>query len=195
MRVMSEFVSQRRTLLASGVALATWPLAHAQSAKDSTAFVALLRQGACAVLIRHMQTEPGMGDPPGFKLDQCNSQRQLSIAGREAARGMGQWFKSRQLVPSEVRSSQWCRCKDTAELAFARSKEWPALNSTFGEGSLQPAQTQELRQRLRQIPVGKFEVWVTHQVNMTHLTDEYPAMGEAFVVDAGSRVRARLGFA
>lgn len=195
MRAMSQFASQRRTLLAGGLLLAAWPLVQAQSAKESAPFMALLRQGGCAVLIRHAQTEPGIGDPPGFKLDQCNSQRQLSIAGREAARNMGRWFKTRGLAPSEVRSSQWCRCKDTAELAFGRASEWPALNSTFGDSSLQPSQTQELRQRLRQIPASKFEVWVTHQVNMTHLTDEYPAMGEAFVVDAGSRVRGRLVFA
>lgn len=194
MRAMSESAFQRRTLLAGGL-LAAWPLAQAQSAKDSAAFAALLAQGACAVLIRHAQTEPGIGDPPGFTLDQCSSQRQLSIAGRETARQIGQWFRNRRLTPSEVRSSQWCRCKDTASLAFGRFSEWPALNSTFGNSGLQPAQTQELRQRLRQIPAGKFEVWVTHQVNMTHLTDEYPAMGEAFVVNAGSRVRGRLIFA
>lgn len=192
---MSEFAFPRRTLLAASLVLGAWPLARAQSAKDSAAFVALLRQGACAVLVRHAQTEPGIGDPPGFKLDQCSSQRQLSIAGRDSARRMGQWFQSRRLMPSEVRSSQWCRCKDTASLAFGRATEWPALNSTFADSSLQPAQTQELRQRLKQIPAGKFEVWVTHQVNMTHLTDEYPSMGEAFVVDASGRVRGRLSFA
>jgi len=195
MRAMSHRTVPRRTLLASGLALAAWPLARAQSAKESAPFVALLRQGGCAVLIRHAQTEPGTGDPPGFKLDQCSSQRQLSIAGRESARGMGLWFKTRGLAPTQVLSSQWCRCKDTAALAFGRVEEWPALNSTFGNSSLQPAQTQELRQRLLQIPAGKFEVWVTHQVNMTHLTDEYPSMGEAFVVDAKSRVRGRLVFA
>lgn len=193
----SCFLPERRRLLASGLALggAGWlSPAQAQSTKESAAFAALLAKGGCAVLIRHAQTEPGIGDPPGFRLDQCSSQRQLSISGRETARRMGQWFKSRKFSPQEVRSSQWCRCKDTAELAFGRFNEWPALNSSFGDSSTQPAQTLELRERLRQIRSGGFEVWVTHQVNMTHLTDEYPSMGEAFVVDARGRVRGRMVF-
>jgi phosphohistidine phosphatase SixA len=193
MHTMSPAAFSRRILLAS--TLAAWPLARAQAARDGSAFATLLAAGGCAVLIRHAQTEPGIGDPPGFTLEQCSSQRQLSAEGRESARRIGQWFQARSLAPSEVRSSQWCRCKDTAELAFGRASAWTALNSTFGNSSLQPAQTQELRQTLRQIAAGKFVVWVTHQVNMTHLTQEYPAMGEAFVVDASARLRARMSFA
>lgn len=176
----------------SGEALAQ---AQGPTGPEAIAFIGLLRQGACAVLIRHAQTEPGTGDPPGFRLGACNTQRQLSLAGREQSRRLGQWFASRRLVPSAVWSSQWCRCLDTAQLAFGSSAEWPALNSTFGESSRQPAQTRELRARLPQIAPRQFEVWVTHQVNMTDLTDEYPAMGEAFLVDVSSRVRARLVFA
>ena len=193
--------TERRRVLAQGAALASlalWP--SAWSATPSTpqstqAFTGLLRQGGCALLIRHAQTEPGTGDPPGFRLGECNSQRLLSLAGREQARLMGQWFQKRRLVPAEVLSSQWCRCRDTAELAFGRAREWPALNSTFGDASLQPAQTQALRERLQTIAARQFEVWVTHQVNMTHLTDEYPAMGEAFVVNRKGRVVARHVFA
>ncbi len=192
----------RRRLCGAAGALAllqAWPaLAQAPksgpSAREMAQFAALLRQGACAVMIRHAQTEPGTGDPPGFRLDECRTQRQLSIAGRDEARQIGRWFKTRRLSPSAVMSSQWCRCKDTAELAFGRYTEWPALNSTFGESARLPAQTRELRERLRQIPEGQFEVWVTHQVNMTGLTDEYPSMGEAFVVDKSTRVRGRLMF-
>jgi phosphohistidine phosphatase SixA len=190
----------RRLLLA---AAAAGPLAwlgspaHAQgpTGPEAMAFIALLRQGGCAVLIRHAQTEPGTGDPPGFRLGACNTQRQLSLAGREQSRELGQWFAARRLVPSAVWSSQWCRCLDTAQLAFGSSAEWPALNSTFGESSRQPAQTRELRARLQQIAPRQFEVWVTHQVNMTDLTDEYPAMGEAFLVSKTGRVQARLVFA
>ena len=64
-----------------------------------------LRAGGCAVLLRHAQTDPGVGDPPGFRLDQCSSQRNLSAAGRAQAARIGQWFKSRGLQPREVQSS------------------------------------------------------------------------------------------
>ena len=95
---------------------------------------------------------------------------------------------------SAVLSSQWCRCKYTASLAFGRVTEWTALNSTFDQSAKQPAQTSQLRERLRQIKPGQFEVWLTHQVNMTALTREYPAMGEAFVVDGAARLASRMAF-
>ncbi len=188
---------ERRHLLATGLALAAAvhvPGVRADNARHSAVFAGLLRQGGCAVLIRHAQTEAGTGDPPGFRLDQCSTQRQLSLAGRETARRMGRWFEARKLEPAEARSSQWCRCRDTADLAFGRHTPWPALNSTFTDSSLQPAQTRALRERLAQIATGQFEVWVTHQVNMTHLAHEYPSTGEAFVVDASGRLKGRMVF-
>lgn len=164
----------------------TLPQAQAQ------ALASRLQMGGCALLIRHTRTEPGIGDPPGFQLGQCQTQRQLSEAGREDARRIGQWFESQRLAPGEVLSSQWCRCKDTAQQAFGRHTEWVALNSTFNDSSRQPAQTQVVRERLAQIAMGRFEVWVTHQVNMTHLCGEYPAMGEAFLVDRGGKLQMRM---
>ena len=186
--------TKRRQLLAGGLAwsaLAWLDTARAQTTRDNAAFARLLQQGGCAVLIRHARTVPGIGDPAGFQIGACQTQRLLSNEGREDARRIGQWFEARQLVPSEVLSSQWCRCKDTATLAFGRHSEWPALNSTFADSSVQPAQTRELRTRLTRIADGRFEVWVTHQVNMTDLTGEYPATGEAFAVDREGKMRAR----
>lgn len=189
-------LQRRQFLTGSALSLVTLE-SFAQSgpsAKESAAFAGLLRQGSCAVLIRHAQTEPGIGDPPGFQLGNCSSQRQLSIEGRDQSKRMGQWFASRKLVPSNVFSSQWCRSKHTAELAFGRTADWPALNSTFGDSARLPAQTRELRERLKQLQPQQFEVWVTHQVIMTAVTNEYPAMGEAFAVDANGRVIGRLSF-
>lgn len=192
---------QRRIFLnATGTAaLGLWagPLTqiHAQAqASEETAFARLVAQGGCAVLIRHAQTESGIGDPPGYRLDNCSSQRQLSAAGRAQSERLGQWFAARQLKPSAVLSSQWCRCKDTATLAFGRVTKWTALNSTFDQSAKQPAQTSQLRERLREIKPGQFEVWLTHQVNMTDLSREYPAMGEAFVVDGAARLASRMAF-
>ena len=137
---------------------------------------------------------PEAGGCRGYRLDNCSSQRQLSAAGRAQSERLGQWFAARQLRPSAVLSSQWCRCKDTASLAFGRVTEWTALNSTFDQSAKQPAQTSQLRERLRQIQPGQFEVWLTHQVNMTDLCREYPAMGEAFVVDGAARLASRMAF-
>ncbi|MEO8013547.1 histidine phosphatase family protein [Polaromonas sp.] len=175
----------------TGTFLAVPWLAHAQP----DALGARLRAGACVVLLRHAQTDPGIGDPPGFRLDRCSTQRNLSTEGRAQAGRIGQWFKSRGLEPRVVQSSAWCRCKDTAELAFGRHKVWPALNSFFVESRTRDAQTAQLRAALKNMPSGTFEVWVTHQVNMTALTGEGMAMGEALVLDLTGTVVGRSIFA
>ena len=177
-----------------GLGLSVWPPAGAAWAQAGDGFADALRRGGCAVLVRHALTVPGTGDPPDFQLAVCSTQRNLSEEGRAQSRRLGQWFAARQLAPREVRSSQWCRCLETAELAFGRATPWPALNSTFNDRLRQPDRTAELRERLRQIPAGQFEVWVTHQVVMSALTGQYPSMGEAFAVHADARVRARQAF-
>ena len=49
----------------------------------------LMRGGGQVILMRHAVTTPGVGDPTGFKLDDCSTQRNLTDAGREDARRVG----------------------------------------------------------------------------------------------------------
>jgi broad specificity phosphatase PhoE len=169
-------VSRRQWLaLAAGTAAG---LAHAQTADP---FWRLLREGGCAVLMRHAQTEAGLGDPPGFALGQCHTQRNLSAAGREQSRRVGEAFRRQDINIAAVRSSAWCRCTDTAQLAFGRHAQWPALNSFFqgqGDGN---AQTREVLETVAALRAPINWVLVTHQVNISALTGEYPSMGEIFV--------------
>jgi phosphohistidine phosphatase SixA len=156
-----------------------------------------LRRGGVAVMLRHAATEPGIGDPPGFRLGECSTQRQLSAAGREQARRIGAWFGARGLAPADVRSSAWCRCLDTATLAFGRARGWAPLNSFFDDRSVESARSAALREALRSLPVQGFEVWVTHQVNISALTGVSPGTGEALVVRlSGGKVHnlARIRF-
>lgn len=133
------------------------------------------------VLMRHAQTVPGVGDPPGFRLGNCSTQRNLSDAGREQARQLGAAFAREGVRVDEVRSSAWCRCTDTAQLAFGRHTVWAPANSFFqgGDGT---AQTRELSRFVQDWPAPRNAVIVTHQVNMTALTGEFPAMGELFLL-------------
>lgn len=94
-----------------------------------------------------------------------------------------------------VSSSAWCRCKDTSDLAFGQHTVWVALNSTFGDRFAQSDQTPVLRQALARIPVRQFEVWVTHQVNISAIAGQGPAMGEALILDREGRLLARSVFA
>lgn len=180
-------MDRRALLIGSGL----WVTGRAAlSASSGPALSKLAREGG-VLLVRHTSTEPGLGDPPGFVLGQCKSQRNLSESGRAEAIGIGAWFRQHGLQPHVVLSSQWCRCQDTARLAFGRYEDWSALNSTFAAQEQNEPQLAMLRKRLRQLSPGALEVWVTHQVIMTGLTGAYPAMGEGFMVDPGGALRAR----
>lgn len=167
--------------------------ANAQATPSVTLaeLASLWRREGGVLLVRHAVTESGLGDPPEFALGQCRTQRNLSAAGQQASRAMGEWARTNGFKPDAVRTSQWCRCQDTARLAFGQYEDWPPLNSTFGGQGNPSAQIQAMRERLLAMPAGRTEVWVTHQVIMTALTGAYPEMGEGFLVNAQGRLRAR----
>jgi phosphohistidine phosphatase SixA len=160
-------------------------------ADDGSRIAALLRKGGCVALMRHAETDPGVGDPPEFKLDDCRTQRNLSAAGQQDARRIGAWFRQNKLKPRTVLSSAWCRCKDTADLAFAQHTVWPALNSVFNDRAQLPDQSDAVRKALAAVPGQQFEVWVTHQVNITALTGQGIGMGEVFILDGQGKLLAR----
>lgn len=181
-------MSDRRSFLL----LATWPFfAAAQPGQD---VAARLRDGRCAILMRHGQTEPGVGDPPGFVMGQCATQRNLNETGRSQSRATGDWFRERGLQPSAVLTSAWCRCIDTARLAFGRHELWAPLNSSFGRGEARDEARPLLMERLSRIGVSRFEVWVTHQVNISAFTGEPTAMGEGLLLDSAGKVLGRSTF-
>jgi phosphohistidine phosphatase SixA len=166
------------------------PFAAARASAPPVADAAVmqaLKQGGVVVMLRHAQTEPGVGDPPNFKLSDCSTQRNLSEAGRSASKRMGEWFAAQGIRFDAVKSSAWCRCKDTAQLAFGTHTSWPALNSFFADRNTEPQQTAQLKRALRSLKPGQREVWVTHQVNITALTGVTPAMGEAVVLRASAQ--------
>ena len=143
-----------------------------------------LRQGGVLIVIRHAITDPGTGDPPGFRVDDCQTQRNLSVQGRAQAQRLGAMFAARGVQPVAVFSSAWCRCQDTAKLAFPSVpvSHLPALDSLFMDNSREPAQTAYLRDALQRIPRSGVTVWVTHQTNATALTGEFLGMGEALIL-------------
>ena len=88
------------------------------------------QEGNKIILIRH-SLAPGGGDPTGFKVDDCKTQRNLNKKGIIQSKKIGKLFKKNKVPIDQVLSSQWCRCKDTAKYAFGEYKEFTALNSTF----------------------------------------------------------------
>ena len=134
------------------------------------------------VLFRHALA-PGGGDPPNHTLDDCSTQRNLSEEGRTQARRIGAEFKQRRIEVGAVWSSQWCRTRDTADLAFpGKRTDQPVFNSFFNESHVAAARTQDARQLLSQWRGPGVLVVVTHQVNITGLTDVVPSSGEGVVI-------------
>jgi phosphohistidine phosphatase SixA len=167
-------MNRRRFTQATALSLTSFPgLALAQDA----GFWTLLREGGCVLLMRHAQTDPGVGDPPDFKLGECSTQRNLSEAGREQARKVHATFLRERVKVDQVRSSAWCRCVDTAMLAFKQNTVWAPLNSFFGNGD-RDTQTRTVLDAVQGWQAPRNLVLVTHQVNITALTGQNLAMGE-----------------
>lgn len=141
-----------------------------------------LRRGGVAVLMRHTATVAGTGDPPGFRLSDCGTQRNLSERGRADARVLGERFWRAGIRFDRVYTSQWCRCRDTAMLVAGRAEDWPAVNSFFEDRTSEAKQTTEARERLLTIAPNETWLVVTHQVNISALVGEFTAMGESVVV-------------
>jgi hypothetical protein len=154
---------------------------------DTIPAAALLRQGGVVVLMRHALA-PGTFDPPEFELGNCSTQRLLSEEGRAQSRRIGAWFLQQQLLPRQVLSSPWCRCLDTATLAFGMAQSWAALGSPHGGDERRNAQAlQSLRQALAAVPTGRFDVWVTHDFVINALAGASANSGEALVIRRGAQ--------
>jgi phosphohistidine phosphatase SixA len=143
------------------------------------------RPGA-VVLLRHA-TAPGTGDPPGFKPDDCATQRHLSEEGRAEARRLGALFREKKVAVGEVLTSQWCRTRETARLAFGEQlpRDEPIFNSFFRQTPAQrDAQTARARDLIARWRGPGTLVVVTHQINITALTGIGAASAEGVVVRA-----------
>lgn len=189
-RSCSVPVSRRRLLQAGAlgalVGAAGGPLLGSAVAAAPEDTAALLRRGGVVVAFRHALA-PGTFDPPNFKLGDCSTQRNLSAEGREQARRIGAWFTAQGLRPDSVRSSPWCRCMDTATLAFGAAQAWPALASPVGSPETTTAdRLAQLRAALVQASQqpGRLAVWVTHMFVLADLVGVNTASGEGLVLQA-----------
>ena len=143
---------------------------------------ALLKSGGTVALIRHARA-PGFGDPPGFRLDDCATQRNLSDDGRGQARRIGQAFRDNGVAVDRVVSSEWCRCLETAELlGLGPVERFAALNSFFQRPERRDPQLAELLPWLGDVRPRGALVVVTHQVVISALTGTGTRSGEIVVV-------------
>jgi len=168
--------------------------AHAVAQSDDAAVLRELRElrTGVAVLMRHTQTTPGVGDPPGWRFEQCTSQRNLDASGIAHAKRIGEWFQSQQLRVSAVRNSPWCRTRDTAKLGFRRHDDWTALSNLFEDRSKADVQAAAVTRYLESLKPGELVVLVSHGSTIGHIVPGGGGLGsgEAVVVRRGATAGA-----
>lgn len=158
------------------------PLTAPRAATEQDALWALVRAGGQVVFVRHGATDPGVGDPPGFRLEECSTQRNLSEVGRREAQRLGASLRMHEVAVADVLTSPWCRCRETARLAFGREGTVePALGNLFGRTREEAPQLARLRTLLRRAAVGNLFL-VTHGSTIHAFTGISPGTAEMVVV-------------
>jgi phosphohistidine phosphatase SixA len=173
----------RRSWIGAGLALVAAAALPAGTGRADEPALARFAEGGRVLLMRHALA-PGVGDPQGFRLDDCATQRNLNDAGRGQARRLGERLRAVGLTGAKVLSSRWCRARETAELlGLGPVEAFQPIDSVFGvPGERQPS-TERLRAYLASLPRdGAPVIMVTHQVNITNLTGIFPESGEALIL-------------
>jgi broad specificity phosphatase PhoE len=160
---------------------------------------ALLKQPGHVAFMRHSDApgHGGYGDPPGFKLEDCATQRNLSDEGRAHARRTGEAFRKHGIVFDRVLTSPWCRCKETASLALGKEAEpFAPLSNLVGRSEHRDDQVRAIKAYLAGLDGKTRVLFVTHGIVVNALASVSLASGEMAIVKPGAggepKVVARL---
>jgi Histidine phosphatase superfamily (branch 1) len=141
-----------------------------------------LKKGGLIVLMRNTAVDEGGGDPKGYKVSDCASQLNLTDKGRDEAKRVGQAFVTRKIPIKKVLTSAFCRCKETAELAFGKAEVWEGLNSFLDKPDRKSEQTRLLHQKLQVSPGDGNLVIVTHGYNIASAIGLNPDPGDMLII-------------
>ena len=159
-------------------------LTNGIKADTETQIIKNLKNGGNLIFIRHAYA-PGGGDPDNFDLNDCSTQRNLSETGRDQAKKIGKFFHENQIPIDKVISSEWCRCKETAQIAFKRFETKDFLNSFFSEkfSKNRTKQIEDLNKYIDRWDSSKNLVFVTHYVVINEVLNYAPSSGEIVISD------------
>ena len=148
-----------------------------------------LKEGGKLIFIRHAYA-PGSGDPDNFNLNDCSTQRNLSKEGKKQAKNIGKFFKNKKLKVDKVLSSEWCRCKETAVIAFSDYKTESFLNSFFSDKfrKNKDLQIKNLKSYIDKWDKKKNLIFVTHYVVILEILDYAPSSGEIVISDTNFKL-------
>jgi phosphohistidine phosphatase SixA len=155
----------------------------------------LLKEGEKLIFIRHA-VAPGGGDPVDFDILRCETQRNLSKEGIAQSKNIGKFFSENNIKIDKVLSSEWCRCKQTAQYAFNKYETKSFLNSFFSEkfASNKNKQINDLKKYINEWSGDNNLVLVTHYVLIQEVLNITSSSGELIVADKNFNVLARQNF-
>ena len=144
-----------------------------------------LQDGQHVLLMRHADA-PGYGDPAGYVISQCSTQRNLGDYGKRQAKAIGVWLTTQGVQKADVFTSPWCRCLDTANLLNKGPvKIEPSLGSFFDNMSLEKRQTKALETFIKNELAKQSKtplILVTHHVNIQAFTGKVVGVGDMVLV-------------
>ena len=143
-----------------------------------------LEEGGKLIFIRHAYA-PGNGDPDGFNLNDCSTQRNLNEDGRTQAQRIGEFFNKNKMEIDIVLSSEWCRCKETAKIAFKNYSTKSFLNSFYSTkfSKNKDKQVKAFNNYIKNLESKKNLILVTHYVFISEVLNYGPSSGEIVVSD------------
>ena len=155
--------------------------------------VNLLKDGGKVVFIRHAYA-PGIGDPYNFDIKNCSTQRNLNNDGILQSKNIGKFFRKNNIQIDKVLSSEWCRCKDTAQIAFKTFETFNALNSFYDPRfeKNKTKQVKNLKNFINSWNSNKNLILVTHFVVISELLDIGVSSGEIVVSDKNFIIQGTL---
>ena len=146
---------------------------------------------ANVIFLRHALA-PGFGDPQNFIKEDCSTQRNLNNKGRLQARLIGNYLRSTNLKFSQILTSEWCRCIDTAkELNLGQWATFSGLNSFFQEYEKKDQVMNKLQKKLDSLGHSDLALFVTHQVVISEQTGIMPRSGEMVLYNSITKQKAR----
>ena len=164
-------------------------------ANSNNKIQSLLKEGEKLIFIRHA-VAPGGGDPVDFDILRCETQRNISKEGIAQSKNIGKFFLENNIKIDKVLSSEWCRCKQTAQYAFNKYETKSFLNSFFSEkfASNKNKQINDLKKYINEWSGDNNLVLVTHYVLIQEVLNITASSGELIVTDKNFNVLARQNF-
>ena len=163
------------------------------SAYSDNKILSFLKEGKKLVFIRHA-IAPGTGDPDNFDINDCKTQRNLSSKGRLQSKKIGNFFKINNIKIDKVLSSEWCRCKETAKIAFENFQTFNALNSFYETrfAKNRSKQIKDLKNFINNWDSDSNLIIVTHFVVISELLNKGTSSGEMIITDKKLNILGNL---